>query len=95
MHDEIKKFSLQGELSEKNIVQNKERLVDYVESLMRDYGYVPALDVEPQFTLDYSPEREAFNFTLSAYGVQIDKEKAWSTGGIMSGKEIPKYSPSK
>lgn len=93
MHDDIRKFSLEGVLGEPNIVSTKTRLVDYVESLMRDYSYVPALDLEPQFTLDYSPEDEGFRFTLSVYGVQVEKEKAWSTGGIMSGKEIPKYTP--
>lgn len=93
MHDEIRKFSLEGVLGEPNIVSTKARLVDYVERLMRDYSYVPALDLEPQFTLDYSPEDEGFKFTLSVYGVQVEKEKSWSTGGIMSGKEIPKYTP--
>lgn len=93
MHDEIRKFSLEGDLGEPNIVATKERLVDYIESLMRDYSYVPALDLEPQFTLDYSTEAKSFKFTLSVYGVKVDKEKAWTTGGIMSGKEIPKYIP--
>jgi hypothetical protein len=93
MHDEIRKFSLEGLLGEPNIVSTKERLVDHVENMMRDYSYVPALDIEPQFTLDYSPEDEGFTFTLSVYGVQVEKEKAWSTGGIMGGKEIPKYTP--
>lgn len=93
MHDEIRKFSLEGELGEPDIVKTKERMVSYIEGLMRDYSYVPALDLEPQFTLDYSHEREGFNFTLSVYGVLVEKEKAWSTGGIMSGKEIPKYIP--
>lgn len=93
MHDEIRKFSIEGVLGEPNIVKTKERLVEHVESFMRDFSYVPALDLEPQFTLDYSPADEGFKFTLSVYGVAVDKEKAWSTGGIMSGKEIPKHIP--
>lgn len=91
MHDEIKKFSLEGELKETDIVRTKERIVEFVENMMRDYSYVPALDLEPQFTLDYSPESEGFKFTLSVYGVKVDKEKAWQTGGVMSGKTIPRY----
>jgi hypothetical protein len=93
MHDEIRKFSLEGDLGDSKVVQTRERLVEYVESLMRDYSYVPALDLEPQFTRDYDPETESFKFTLSVYGVKVEKEKAWQTGGIMSGKEIPKYIP--
>lgn len=93
MHDEIRKFSLEGELAEANMVETKERLIHHVESLMRDYSYVPALDLEPQFTLDYNRDAGTFKFALSVYGVKVDKEKAWSTGGIMNGNAIPKYTP--
>lgn len=93
MHEDIRKFSLEGDLSDTNIVETKERLVHHIENLMRDYSYVPALDLEPQFTLDYLPDANGFKFTLTVYGIKTDKEKAWSTGGIMSGKEIPKYIP--
>ena len=93
MHDEIKKFTLDGTLRETDIVKTKERLVNEVESVMRDYSYVPALDLEPQFTLDYSPADEGFTFFLTCYGVKVDKENAWLTGGIMGGKPIMKYTP--
>jgi hypothetical protein len=92
MHEDIRKFSLEGEVTETNMTKTKERLVHHIESLMRDYSYVPALDLEPQFTLDYLDDG-AFKFSLSVYGIKVAKEKAWSTGGIMSGKEIPKYTP--
>jgi hypothetical protein len=93
MHDEIRKFSLDGTLRETDIVKTKERLVDYVESLMRDYNYVPALDLEPQFTLDYSPVDQGYKFALTCYGVKVDKENVWETGGIMGGKPIMKSIP--
>lgn len=93
MHDDIRKFSLEGELSDANIVENKQRMVNFVESVMRDDSYVPALDLEPQFTLAYNMEREAYDFTLSVYGVQVDKEEACETSGVMNGKRIPKYTP--
>jgi hypothetical protein len=94
MHDEIKKFSLEGVLGEPNIVETKQRMIDYVENMMRDYAYVPALDLEPQFTLDYVPEENGFKFQLSVYGVKVDSaEHARKTGGIMGGNEIPKYQP--
>lgn len=90
MHDEIKKFSLEGELQDTNLVTIKERLVFSLESLMRDYGFVPALDLEPQFTLDYKPDAQAYEFTLSVYGVHVGKEQAWSVSGVMDGKPIQK-----
>lgn len=91
MHDEISKFSLDGEINDtSNIVQQKERLVNFLETQMRDEGCVPALDLEPQFTLDYNRESETYNFTLSVYGIEIGKEEVWQTAGVMGGKMIMK-----
>jgi hypothetical protein len=90
MHDEIKKFYLEGELAEVNIVETKERIVHHLENMMRDYGFVPSIDNEPQFTLQFNPETEAFDFKLTVYGVKVDKERAWGISGITSGKEISK-----
>jgi len=93
MHDEIRKFYLEGEMAETKIVETRERIVMHLENMMRDYGFVPSIDNEPQFTLDYNPEAESFSFKLTVYGVKVDKEKAWQVSGMTSGKEIPKYSP--
>jgi hypothetical protein len=90
MHDEIRKFYLEGEVSD-TIGTTRDRLVHHLENMMRDYGYVPSIDNEPQFTLDYNAASENFNFKLTVYGVKTDKEKAWSISGITSGKEIPRY----
>lgn len=91
MHDDIKKFYLEGELGEPNIVETKERLVHHIENMMRDYGYVPSIDNEPQFTLDYNSDAGGFDFKLTVYGVRVEKEKAWSVSGITSGKEILRH----
>lgn len=88
MHDDIKKFLLTGEISDKDIVKAKERLVEAQEGIMRDEGYVPDLDKEPQFTMSYLPELAKFTFVLTVYGIYVGKDKAWSTGGVMGGKTI-------
>lgn len=93
MHDEIQRFNLNGEIAEPNVVQTRDRLVEFVENMMREQGFVPALDIEPQFTVDYDATEERFTFALSVYGVKIEKDKTWTVGGILSGKEIPKYTP--
>jgi len=93
MHDEIQRFNLNGEIADREVTKTRERLVDFVENMMREQGYVPALDIEPQFTVDYDAAQERYTFALSVYGVKIDKEKTWTVGGILSGKEIPKYTP--
>ena len=93
MHDDIRKFSMEGELGEPNVVATKERLVHFVETTMREQGFVPALDIEEQFTLDYDPVNESFTFKLTVYAVEVGRDKSWQVSGVMSGKEIPKYIP--
>lgn len=89
MHDDIRKFSLEGSLTDGNISSNKDRLVHYVENLMRDFGHVPSLDNEPQFTLEYDQEEQSFKFSLTVYGVKVGKEKSWQIDGVSGGKKIP------
>lgn len=93
MHDEIQRFNLNGDIADHDVTKTRERLVEFVESMMRDQGYVPALDIEPQFTVEYVPDEQRFKFALSVYGVRTSKERTWSVGGILSGKEIPRYIP--
>lgn len=93
MHDDIKKFLLTGEMSDDNVVQTKQRLVEAQEGVMRDEGYVPVLDMEPQFTLSYLPELKKYTFVLTMYASYAGKDRSWSTGGVMGGKMISKYIP--
>lgn len=93
MHDEIQRFNLNGQIADYDVTKTRDRLVEFVESMMREQGYVPALDIEPQFTVDYVSDEGRFNFALSVYGVKISREKTWTVGGILSGKEIPRYTP--
>ncbi len=93
MHDDIKKFLLSGEISDSNVVKTKERLIEAVEADMREQGYVPDLDKDPQFTMSYFPETAKFNFVLTVYGIYVGKDKAWITGGVMGGKTILKSTP--
>lgn len=95
MHDEIHKFSLDGQIGDANLVEAKERLVLFLEDKMRDEGFVPALDIEPQFTLDYRPKDETYDFILTVYGIWVGRESACNTiAGMMSGKPIMKFIPS-
>jgi hypothetical protein len=89
MHDDILRWTLTGELPDSNIVQAKDRLVEFVESNIREYGCVPVLDLDPQFTLDYSPDSETFAFMLSVYGIYTGDD-SWETAGVMSGTKIMK-----
>lgn len=93
MHDEIIRHSLKGTIGDNNIVLQRERLIHFVESQMRDEGCVPSLDLEPQFTLDFDPSTETYEFELTVYGIYIGKEQACETAGITSGTMKKKYTP--
>ena len=92
MHDAIRDFTLQGETTDNNLVQTKENIIKFVEDRMRDEGFIPVLDIEPQFTLNYVPEDEKFIFMITVYGVHVG-DGAWQAGGMMGGKIIMKSSP--
>ncbi len=48
---------------------------------MRLSGYVPRLDINPDFTIYYNEEKEYFEFILSMYGVHVGKKKSeWIIG---------------
>ena len=88
MHDEIKRYSLAGTIADDDIIKRKERLVNDLESAMRDEGFVPVLDLDPQFTLQFLPDSETYEFKLSVYGCEVDNP--WAVAGMMSGVPISK-----
>jgi hypothetical protein len=96
MHDELIRYTLDGEIVDSNLEDRKARLVRFLESGMRDEGVLPSLDVAPHFTLDYHPEVETYQFLLSIYGVWVGVEKAWQSEGATAGKMMSKSTvPSK
>jgi hypothetical protein len=91
MHDEIIRFSVEGTLPDANIVQTKERMERFLVGAMKDNGCTPLLDIDSQFTLDYKPEFEHFEFALSMYAVWVGSEEAWETSGMTNGTMILNY----
>lgn len=91
MHDEIIRYSLDGKIKDDNIVQAKERMVEFLENQMREFGCVPSIDLDPQFTLDYRPESESYDFALTVYGIFVGEEQAWRHSGVTSGKQILRH----
>lgn len=85
MHDDIRGFHLKGELAdEADILVEKQKLVSEIEVMMRDNGFIPVLDLDPQFGRYYDTEADKFKFRATVYGVK-DKD-AWSNTGMSSGK---------
>lgn len=91
MHDDIKRFEQEGYTE--NNAQNRDWCIRELETQMRDAGYAPSIDNEPQYTVEYLPAEECFKFKLSVFGVFVGKEDAWSVSGVTTGRRIMKHTP--
>lgn len=88
MHDKIEPFHLSGEIMESALLKEQERIVEFLEGSMRDDGYIPVLDIDPQWSLEYEVDKGIYKFDLTIYGVK--EENAWDYAGTMNGKLIPR-----
>ena len=81
----IKAFLMGGVIKDDSSI-GKSRLM-YEKLLlqqMRDRGYVPVLDLEPQFSIKYNESKDTYSFNLEMFGVYVGKKKAkeieWFSG---------------
>jgi hypothetical protein len=76
-HRAIKKFDIDGIIHDDSALS---RLKTEYEHLliteMRLSGYVPRIDIVPDFTLDYNHTKEYFEFKLTMYGIYVGKKKS-------------------
>jgi hypothetical protein len=81
-HKPIKKFGLDGAIAdESSIPRLKQQYIKMITTDMKMMGYVPRLDINPDFTIDYNPIKECFYFILSMYGTYVGKRQSkWITG---------------
>lgn len=84
MHDDIRRFGLTGTITSDRFVSAREWLIKDVEDGMRDEGFVPVLDLKPQFTRSYNPDKEEFEFEISVYGTYVGEE-SWHVSGMTNG----------
>ena len=89
-HRAIKKFYLDGVIGdESDSFRLKIEYVRLIISKMRAEGYVPRLDINPDFTIDYNEKEQNFNFALSIYGVKVGKRDIEWILGIDEFKAVP------
>jgi len=87
MHENIKAFHNRGTMEAMaNVVKEMDQLVREIESSMRDAGYVPVLDLEPQFSRELDHSNDTYSFKVTVYGVQVKGKDAWEWAGISNGK---------
>lgn len=90
MHKRIKRFELKGQiLDDMFIPRLKEEYVRLLSDSMRDAGYAIRLDIEPDWTIQYTGNH--YEFTLSVYGSYIGKKNALCIDAL--DKNRPIYTP--
>lgn len=87
----IKSFYINGTIkSDSDIVRLKEMYLKLLTDEMRSKGYVPVLDLDPQFSTKYNFEKDNYSFQLEVYGVYLGKRKAQEIEGFSGQSFIPR-----
>jgi hypothetical protein len=88
-HKTIKRFNLNGIIQdEASLGRLKQEYIRLLTSEMRISGYVPRIDIDPDFTIDYNEQKQYFEFEISLHGVYAGKRKSEWILGIDVNKPI-------
>jgi hypothetical protein len=81
-HRPIKRFGLEGIIYDDVALSRlKAEYVRLVITEMKLSGYVPRLDIAPDFTISFNHKKQYFEFVLSVYGTFVGKKRSlWITG---------------
>lgn len=92
MHNrKLKKFSLDGEIADDAILPRKRLYFQkLLETQMKDSGYVPVLDLDPQFYISYNKYKDTYDFVLHMFGIYVGKKKCLNYVGFSGQSLIPK-----
>jgi hypothetical protein len=89
-HKPIKKFSLDGSIyDDSGLWRLRIEYTRLILSEMRIKGYVPRIDINPDFTIEYVEKAKLFKFELSLYGIYVGKRKSEWIFGIDETRVIP------
>jgi hypothetical protein len=88
-HRPIKRFQINVEFKDdSDMIRMKAQYESLLTHDMRNKGYVRVLDIDTNFSVEFTGETWAFLMTL--YGIYVGKKKAWKSEGITQGKLIPR-----
>jgi hypothetical protein len=89
-HKPLKRFGLEGSIYDDSAIWRlKIEYMRLIISEMRLSGYVPRIDIAPDFTIGYNERSESFNFELSLYGIYVGKRKSEWIFGVDETTVIP------
>jgi len=87
----IKSFYINGTIkSDSDMVRLKEMYLKLLTDEMRSNGYVPVLDLDPQWSIKYNHLKDNYSFQLEVYGVYLGKRKAQEVEGFSGQSFIPR-----
>jgi hypothetical protein len=90
----IKTFYLEGELLDDSVIISTKDIAERtIKTDMRDKGYVPVLDIDPIWSVEYNAITDQWFFEISMHGFYAGKRKAWQYQGWSQGKMIPRPTP--
>jgi hypothetical protein len=80
LHKPIKRFHIEGEIGDDSAFPRlRNEYINLLNTKMRIEGYVPRIDIDPEFSLSYNGK--SYEFVLSVYGSYVGKKKAeWIIG---------------
>lgn len=82
-HKSIKTFTFEGIIKDDAAIYRLRLEFERLKTMeMRELGYVPRLDMDPDFTIQYNSKQEYFEFKLTIYGTYLGKTKAQCIQGI-------------
>ena len=87
----IHNFTMSGEIGDDSkIIKSRETFERTLVQQMRDRGYVPVLDMAPQFNLSYLEKKNTYGFMLTMFGVYVGKKKAMILEGFTGHEFVPR-----
>ena len=87
-HKKIKEFHIDGLIEDDSAIPKiRERYENILIDIMRSNGYVPHLDIDPAFSLEY--KEESYKFLLTIYGIYVGKAKAQCYLAVSGNNLIP------
>jgi hypothetical protein len=91
-HKSIKTFTVDGIIKDDAAIGRLRLEIERLQILqMRELGYVPRLDIDPQFTIQYNNTKEYFEFILTLYGTYLGKKKSQCIMGIDGTLLVPTH----
>lgn len=87
IHKNIRRFELDGQIYDDSFIPRlKEEYIRILNTQMKLQGYAPRIDIDPDFTIDYTGKH--YLFKLSVYGTFVGKRNAECIAGIDKNRPV-------